>query len=267
MRTRCHCVCAVGVIALVLAISASAEQVKFYGKWVDSTAIPSVQSSTAVVNPLGGVPDDPAWGTSDYAVYTLGPCDAMLRSGALLENACASIQSASSAEVRVGWTLHFPSGASLQYLRLYFHETSLSETIDAGLWRIGHYGDMTPIQSGQADPTDIGDTYQQWGPMVETVDSQDNTYAFLAIINGATAIYKVVFYYKLRVSPAPATASFSDVATDYWAFRHIEALAASGITAGCGGGNYCPESYVKRSEMAVYLAKALGLRWSDGSPL
>ncbi len=77
----------------------------------------------------------------------------------------------------------------------------------------------------------------------------------------------VVVWYRLQVSPAPATATFSDVPTGYWAFRHIEALAASGISAGCGGGNYCPESYVKRSEMAVYLAKALGLHWPDGSAL
>ena len=73
----------------------------------------------------------------------------------------------------------------------------------------------------------------------------------------------VVVWYKLQISPAPATATFSDVQTDYWAFRHIEALAASGITVGCGGGNYCPENNVTRAEMAVFLAKALGLHWPD----
>ncbi len=69
--------------------------------------------------------------------------------------------------------------------------------------------------------------------------------------------------YKLQVSPAPATATFTDVPTNYWAFRHIEALAASGISAGCGPGIFCPENYVKRSEMAVFLAKALGLHWPN----
>ncbi len=62
---------------------------------------------------------------------------------------------------------------------------------------------------------------------------------------------------------APASPTFTDVPTGYWAFQHIEALAASGITAGCGSGNYCPEQYVKRSEMAVFMSKALGLHWPN----
>ena len=69
--------------------------------------------------------------------------------------------------------------------------------------------------------------------------------------------------YQLQVSPAPGTATFTDVPTNYWAFQYIEALAASGITAGCGGGNYCPETTVTRAQMAVFLAKALGLHWPN----
>jgi len=76
-----------------------------------------------------------------------------------------------------------------------------------------------------------------------------------------------VVWYQLQISPASLLPTFSDVPHGYWAYVQIEALAASGITAGCGGGNYCPESTVTRAEMAVFLAKALGLHWSDGSPL
>ena len=36
----------------------------------------------------------------------------------------------------------------------------------------------------------------------------------------------------------------------------IEALAAAGITGGCGGGNYCPSEPVTRQQMAVFLLKA-----------
>ncbi len=37
----------------------------------------------------------------------------------------------------------------------------------------------------------------------------------------------------------------------------VEALAAEGITGGCGGGNFCPQSPVRRDQMAAFLLKAL----------
>jgi len=67
--------------------------------------------------------------------------------------------------------------------------------------------------------------------------------------------------YQLQVSPAPGAATFGDVPTNHPFFQYIEALAASGITGGCGGGNYCPDTAVTRGQMAVFLAKALGLQW------
>lgn len=39
----------------------------------------------------------------------------------------------------------------------------------------------------------------------------------------------------------------------------INALAAAGITSGCGGDAFCPYSFLTRAEMAVFIAKALGL--------
>jgi S-layer homology domain len=33
--------------------------------------------------------------------------------------------------------------------------------------------------------------------------------------------------------------------------------------AGFGGGNFCPNNPMTRVQMAVFLAKALGLSWSD----
>jgi len=44
----------------------------------------------------------------------------------------------------------------------------------------------------------------------------------------------------------------------YWAAGWIDQLAAEGITSGCGGGNYCPENPVTRSQMAVFIAKTFG---------
>jgi hypothetical protein len=57
--------------------------------------------------------------------------------------------------------------------------------------------------------------------------------------------------------------SFGDVPPSHPFFRFIEAFAAAGITSGCGGGNFCPERNVTRGEMAVFLARALGLHFPN----
>jgi hypothetical protein len=57
--------------------------------------------------------------------------------------------------------------------------------------------------------------------------------------------------------------TFGDVPTNYAYFRAIEALAASGITGGCGSGNFCPNQNVTRGEMAAFLARALGLHFRN----
>jgi hypothetical protein len=69
-------------------------------------------------------------------------------------------------------------------------------------------------------------------------------------------------YYTLQVSPAPGTATFGDVPTSHPFFQFVEALVASGITAGCGGGNYCPDAPLTRGQMAAFLSKALGLHFA-----
>jgi pimeloyl-ACP methyl ester carboxylesterase len=50
--------------------------------------------------------------------------------------------------------------------------------------------------------------------------------------------------------------AFADVPTGHWAFSSIESLSASGITSGCGGGNYCPENPATRAQMAVLLERS-----------
>jgi hypothetical protein len=80
---------------------------------------------------------------------------------------------------------------------------------------------------------------------------------------GEARFHAVGVRYKLQVSPAPASATFGDVPTDHPFFRFVEALAASGITAGCGGGNFCPNDPITRGQMAVFLAAALGLHFPN----
>jgi hypothetical protein len=99
-----------------------------------------------------------------------------------------------------------------------------------------------------------------------TIDNSGNTYLAMCVFNSGNSLTRfraARVYYELQVSPAPGTATFSDVPVGAFGFQHIEALAASGITAGCGGGNFCPNATLTRAQMAVFLAKALGLHWPD----
>ena len=62
--------------------------------------------------------------------------------------------------------------------------------------------------------------------------------------------------FNLDPGPDP---SFSDVAADAWYYTQAAALAASGITAGCGDGTtFCPNQPTTRAQMATFLARALG---------
>jgi hypothetical protein len=55
--------------------------------------------------------------------------------------------------------------------------------------------------------------------------------------------------------PPPCTGVFGDVPCPSMFADWVERLAAEGITAGCGGGNYCPGDPVTRAQMAVFLLK------------
>jgi hypothetical protein len=106
-------------------------------------------------------------------------------------------------------------------------------------------------------------------PVPLTVDNFVNTYFFEytnpgeSTVNAAFRAARV--YYKLQVSPSPVTATFTDVPTNHVFFQFIEALASSGITTGCSASppQFCPNATLTRGQMAVFLAKALGLHFPN----
>ena len=92
-------------------------------------------------------------------------------------------------------------------------------------------------------------------------DGYNVAHDLLVDAQGTSGFGGVRLTWHRQVSPAPASATFADVQPGDFGFQQIEALVASGITGGCGNGNYCPNATLTRAQMAVFLAKALGLHW------
>ncbi|MBI5293957.1 MAG: S-layer homology domain-containing protein [Chloroflexi bacterium] len=73
------------------------------------------------------------------------------------------------------------------------------------------------------------------------------------------AVFLLVAKHGTGYTPPAASGVFADVPADYPFAPWIEALAAEGITGGCGGGNFCPNGTVTRAQMAVFLVTAFNL--------
>jgi streptogramin lyase len=79
--------------------------------------------------------------------------------------------------------------------------------------------------------------------------------------SSVTRAQMAVFLMKAKLGkgemPPPATGTvFNDVPAANAFAPWIEQLAGFGITGGCGGGDYCPNSSVTRAQMAVFLLKS-----------
>jgi CSLREA domain-containing protein len=79
------------------------------------------------------------------------------------------------------------------------------------------------------------------------------------VSNPVTRAQMAVFLLKAEHGasyvPPACTQVFDDVPCPSQFADWIEQLAAEGITAGCGGDNYCPDNPVRRDQMAVFLLK------------
>jgi hypothetical protein len=88
-----------------------------------------------------------------------------------------------------------------------------------------------------------------------------NFYLLTGVMAAGVSFRGCRIEWNRQVTAAPTSATFGDVPTSHPFFRFVEALAASGITAGCGPGTYCVNAPITRGEMAVFLATALGLHY------
>lgn len=211
---------------------------------------------------------DPSYGVTAESAYVVTAWDMELSgtspsAGTVASNFYRYVNGGSSVQM-IG-AVHAPQGAILTSLEVEACDGSPTDSFSATLYRVSNtanvLGNVTTTNPDQPGCTrfflDIPDT---------PVDNSTYRYLVGAFTTGGTglaSIGAVRVLYHLQVSPAPGAATFGDVPVSDPAFQYVEALVASGITAGCGGGNYCPDAPLTRRQMAVFLSKALGLHWPE----
>ncbi|MBI5295028.1 MAG: S-layer homology domain-containing protein [Chloroflexi bacterium] len=79
------------------------------------------------------------------------------------------------------------------------------------------------------------------------------------VTRAQVAVFLLVAKHGAGYTPPAATGIFNDVPVGNWAAAWAEQLVAEGIASGCGGGNFCPNRYVTRAQMAVFLVTAFKL--------
>ena len=160
--------------------------------------------------------------------------------------------------------VHLPGGSILDFLEIDFCDSLDPKDILLTLIECDG-GECTNNLANVNSFADPGCSAISTSGINHTVDNRNHSLVLQAYFQATNdvdlRIQGAVLGYRLQVSPAPPGPTFNDVPTSDPAFQFIEALVASGITAGCGGGNYCPDAPLTRRQMAVFLSKALGLQW------
>ena len=121
----------------------------------------------------------------------------------------------------------------------------------------------TLVKAFVADFTDVPNSNQFYSYVTKLVSNgitagiggglygiNDNT------LRQQMAVFILKAKHGLCYTPPPCAGVFTDVPCSSNFAPWIEAMAAEGITGGCGGTSFCPQNPVRRDQMAVFLLKA-----------
>jgi len=259
----------------VLALAATALAVPL---WAQQLAPPDarVGSTTALSRPRK-LPILDTYGTSNLSYYVIDAADLTPIATGVAYNGISNFQlrySSSCIGLCFVAPVHLPAGASVQYIEIDYYDGSASGEVQANLGVCDITGESCAFQATDAgcatsicSGVGFAPGFSLSSGSFSTPFTVDNFLAKYELFagntspDGSTAISQIIIGYRLQVSAAPALPTFTDVPTNSIYYQFIEALAAAGITGGCNQVplQYCPDRPITRAEMAVFLAKALGL--------
>ena len=266
MKSRCQrlALCAAS-IGIVLAAPAAAAPVA--SKPMEVVTRAQVEATRPQsVSRTGEAPD---FGIADYSVVNIGAYEFVgaHSSGDQLADDGNGYRflNATTSGGFLSAPVRLPSGVSIDGLTLSYC-AGATGSLAVTLYDAGAFGaTISPIVTvlsggnGACHVTTFSSSYQY--------SQNENHPLYLVMAWGASPLdgtmkfNNVGIRYHRLVSPAPGSPTFTDVPTDHPFFQYVEALAAAGITGGCGNGNFCPDAPLTRGQMAVFLSKALGLHW------
>jgi hypothetical protein len=181
---------------------------------------------------------------------------------------------------RFAWAaLPLPPGARIRMVCAFFDDTNATYAAHMTLQTIRHsdpLGPTPPVVNTMATVASGGTGYSIECENVDVtvvnrtdVDEDGNIEIWSWVLRAGTdfATSSLRFggayiLWERQVSPAPDEASFQDVPENHPFFAYVEALKAAGISQPCDvTNNFCPDNPMTRGQMAMWLAKALGLFW------
>jgi len=220
--------------------------------------------------PGSDAPDEFGTTVSDYSVYNANQFHGRTSTYAYECVDCGGEVSHSSGDIFADVQLEMPNGSNLNAVRWWGYDDATADLaillMKTCLPAFGAGPQViTQLDSGGSSGTP-GQVSGLINPPPETVDNEACSYYARIRWDDSTPalqLYKVRVEWERQVSPAPAVATFNDVPTNHPFFQFVEALAGSGITAGCSVAPplYCPDAPLTRGQMAVFLAKGFGLQW------
>lgn len=185
------------------------------------------------------------------------------------DHSCCDNLSLKGTEKYADTQLQLPHGALFHGLRFYAYDTNVASNLGFVMFRrcydlSGAQTDYTVLLSPpNLSTSGSGGAQSQYYdlPTSITIDNHACVYTIRAAFDATTGLtlHMLRAFWERQISPAPASARFTDVPIAHQFFREIEALAGANITGGCTSTQYCSDQPVTRGQMAAFLARALGL--------